>query len=64
MDTAVEDTEVEDRPGSNASNLLVVVFGTQLGSCPDAGWVVSSSLLAMFLLALFFGFVLRWIRGR
>ena len=43
MDTAVEDTEVEDRPGSNAPNLLPgssclpnpvwVVFGTPAGWC-------------------------------
>ena len=46
MDAAVEDTAVvEDRPGSNALNRLVVAFGPQFGRCSDADWALSSALL-------------------
>ena len=38
--------QVEDRPGSNAPNVLVVAFRTQSGRYPDA------SLAAVFLLGM------------
>lgn len=57
--------EVEDKenkPGSNTPNAtIVVVFRTQLGAAPHAGWMVSfpfGAVVFCFLLALFLSFVL------
>ena len=46
--------QAEDRLGSSAPNLIVVAFGSQFGSCPDAGWMVASAFLLRFCLHYFF----------
>ena len=65
VDTAVEDTVSREQTRQlNAPNPLIVAIGTQLGCCPDAGWVLSSALLMRFCLPNYYTSIFYSVRRR